>query len=460
MNTPAEFELQKIIGQLQEKIAELEGKLAQSDEKIRQLEAELEKYKKPPKNSNNSSIPPSQDPFRKRYPKREKSGKKQGGQLGHPGHHHPFSPEPDEVIDLQLPACPHCGSEDLEMSEGEARQVVDIPEIKPKTREYRQKICCCKNCGKKSRASFPENVKARVQFGENTQGLIGYLKVGNQQSHEKLKSLFRDLLNLKLSRGTVDNTLRRLHKKFQPEIKHITEGLQQEKVVGSDETGNGVIGEGKGYVFVFQSRKYCLFVSRPTRSYTVILEVFGETFPMVWVSDRYNGQLKVPCLHQLCLAHILRDCKYLIQAEKSQWAEGLKAILKEAIDLRRELGESYDPLEIETFRKRLQIQEKLSRHFEKQPSGKFESKLYRGLLGRQKQLLYFLEDAEVPFENNASERAVRPWVLTRKMSGGFKTGQGSEQHATLSSIFETVKLQGKNIWDVLTGKTQLFPNTT
>ena len=104
--------------------------------------------------------------------------------MGHPGHHHPFSSEPDEVIDLQLPACPHCGSEDLEMSEGEARQIVDIPEIKPTTREYRQKIGCCKNCGK--------------------------------------KSLFRDLLNLTLSRGTVDNTLRRLHKKFQPEIKHIT----------------------------------------------------------------------------------------------------------------------------------------------------------------------------------------------------------------------------------------------
>ncbi len=424
------------------------------------LRAELEKLKKPKKNSANSSVAPSQDPYRKPYPKPEKSDRKQGGQPGHPGHYRPFSETPDEVKSLHPKCCPHCGSEEMEELPGlkEIRQEITLPEVQAKVTEYQQCRSLCKGCGKTSWGAFPETVRSPHTLSPEVEGLVGYLKVAHHQSNEKIQILLNTLYNLHLSRGTIEVILSRLQGKFQEEIESIQQGLRKSFQASSDETGIRIAGK-RGYQFVFQNTAYCLYVSGFSRGYQVIESVFGKEFPSVWGSDRYNAQLKTPCQHQLCLAHILRECRYLEEAEQSEWANALKQVLKKAIDLRKSKAEVFDPLDVETFREIRKIKTQLCGIFEKPPPKPLEKKLFKGLLSRQEELLMFLTDPDIPFDNNSSERALRNRKTHLKVIGCFRSVQGAQRVDVISSLLETAKRQGKNALEVLCGKVQLFPKT-
>ena len=425
------------------------------------LRAELEKYKKPPKNSSNSSIPPSQDHYRKPYPKPEKSDKKQGGQPGHPGQYRPFCQTPDKIEPLYPTCCPFCGGDELEQLPyvREARQEISLPQVHATVTEYRQCKSQCRRCGKASWGKFPETIRVPQEFSSDVEGLMCYLKVAHHQSNEKIQILLKALCALHISRATVDGVLNRLNRKFQGEIEQIKQGLKTAFVAGSDETGIRINGR-KGYQFVFQNTSYCLYQSGYSRGYKVIEEVFGEAFPTVWVSDRYNAQLKTPCQHQLCLAHILRDCRYLIQAEQSEWGASLKQTLKEAIALKKSKAEEFAPLEAETFREIKRFEQQLEAVFANPPPKELERKLFKGLRDKQEQLLAFLHDPDIPFDNNGSERALRNRKTHLKVIGCFRSEQGVIRVDTIASIIETAKRQGKNALDILSGRTLLFPATS
>lgn len=427
------------------------------------LRSELEKLKKPPKDSSNSSIAPSQDPYKKPYPKREKSGKKPGGQPGHPGQYRPFEPNPDRVESLYPSHCPYCSSTELEhlpQAVREIRQEVSLPPpVQAFVTEYRQCQGKCKGCGKTSWGEFPEHIRAPQELSATVEGLVGYLKVHHQQSNVKIQSLLTTLYNLHLGKATIENILTRLSGQFQAEMDRIKQGLQQSFVVGSDETGIRINGR-KGYQFVFQNAAYCLYQSGYSRGYRVIEEVFQGTFPEVWVSDRYGAQLKTPSdKHQLCLAHILRECRYIIEAEQSEWTEDFKQLLKEAIALRQATGEDYNPLEADTFRGIKRVERQMETLFSKPPPKELERKLFQGLCNRQEQLLTFLHDPDIPFDNNGSERALRNRKTHLKVIGGFRSEQGVKRVDVIASILETATRQGKNMLDVLSRNVALFPST-
>ena len=425
---------------------------------VAKLRAELEKYKKPPKNSSNSSIPPSQDHYRKPYPKPEKSDKKQGGQPGHPGQYRPFSETPDKIEPLYRLQCPFCDSRELDQLSDvrEARQEISLPQVQARVTEYRQCKSHCRHCGKASWGQFPENIRVPQEFSPDVEGLIGYLKVAHHQSNEKIQLLLKALYNLHISRSTIDGVLNRISRQFQGEIEKITQGLKEAIVVGSDETGIKINGK-KGYQFVFQNRTYCLYHSGFSRGYKVIEGIFKDKFPDNWVSDRYTVQLKTPCAHQLCLAHILRECRYLIEAEESQWAASLKQIFKEAIDLKKSKAEEFDPLDAGTFREIKRIEQQLETIFANPPPQKLERKLFKGLRDKQEELLAFLHDPDIPADNNRSEQALRNRKTHLKVIGTFRSDQGVKRVDTIASIIETAKRQGKNALDILSGRVQLFP---
>jgi transposase len=436
-----------------QKVSELEKRLAA-------VEAELLEYKKPKKNSGNSGVPPSQDRNRKRYPQREKSDRSSGGQAGHPGHYHPLSENPDEIIPLHPTVCVHCGSLELEVLEqyGEVRQEIDIPPVKEYVREYRQGIGQCLVCGQSNKGVFPPSVQAPVQMSPSIQGLVGYLKVRYHLSHQKISRFCEELLVIKLSEGSVQNSLKRLSDTLKPTYMLVKEMLKQAFVLHSDESTNKVSGK-NGYVWVFTNASFCLFVSATSRGYTVIEELFGNRFPSVWVSDRYNAQLKVNTRHQLCLAHLIRDCRYLIEAKESQWASNLKSLFQEAIAFRNQQGDKLDPSEPEQAQQIQGFQQRLSECFAQPPPSPLENKLFQGLLNRQEQLLLFLHYLDVPPTNNTAEQALRNRVVHRKITGGFRTHTGSRYYDIIASVIETARRQGKNILKILTQKESLLATT-
>lgn len=448
----------KIVKSLQNKVSQLETKVEKSDAKIKELEAELEKYKKPPKDSSNSSIPPSKDPYRKPYPKREKSDKKPGAQPGHKGTTKMLSDNPDKIIELYPPKCTCCGNNGFIKIDKvlERRQETEIPPIVSVTTEFQLFAGICTRCGQISRGVFPERLKSPVVFGERIGAIISYLKVVDILSFEKVANTLTDVFGVSIAVGSTHNKFVEVGEILEPTYEQIGENLKSGSIIKSDETEAKINGK-KAHTWIFLNDFYCLFATRFSRGFEVVKELIGESFKGTWVSDRYSGQLKIAAKHQLCLVHLVRNCKYPIQAEKSKWAEKLKTFLQDIMDFRKKQGASYNPLEVDNFRKIEEYKRKWDEIFEKPPPKEEELKLYNGLRGRKDQVLLFLSDSKIPYENNASERGVRNRVIHRKITGGFRNSKGAYIYDIVSSVVETFKMQEKNVIEELTtliGKNQ------
>jgi transposase len=410
------------------------------------LKKELEKYEKPPKNSSNSSMPPSSD-LKKKYSQREKTGRKTGGQAGHEGITRMLSENPDEIIPIYPIVCPHCNSVDFELIERvkERRQEVDIPKIQPVITEYQQKAGICTCCGKRSLGEFPQRINAPIQIGERTEAIVGYLHVEHHQSYDRVQRILTDLFGLEISEGTVKSKLDNLKTLLEPEYNNILENLKNSSVIGSDTTGTRIESK-NAQLWTFQNKFYTYLKSGFSKAFKIIEEIIGKEFQGYWISDRDPTQLKVEALHQLCNSHLIRDCRYAIEAYESRWAKILKQILQDSISFRKKRGNEFNPLEPDDFRESQKFKQRLEELFQKPPPDE-ERKLFNALGGRQDQILMFLNNPAVPYDNNGSERALRNRVIHRKVTGGFRTFNGAYTHDVIASVIETAKKQGRNILD-------------
>lgn len=416
---------------------------------IVELKKELEQYRKPPKDSNNSSIPSSQNRWNKKYPPRPKSTNKVGGQFGHIGCNKPYL-EPTEIINLNDNICPYCGGIHFEekTSKLKRKQIIDL-EIIPVVKEYQQHHLICTNCKRKVPGQkFPTN--GNVEYGDNIRKTIGYLNIQHNCSYVRLPQIFEDLFNIKISKGSIDNILKSLSNDLKDKYISINNFIQKSSIIGSDETGMR-INKKNCYLWTFQNPQATFFVGSKTRGYEVIQDVIGEDFQGTWISDRYSGQLKMGCSHQLCSSHIIRDCNYAIESDNTHFPKRLKKLLKETIKFKNKYGEEYNPNTKEIFREKEKYKDKLSDIFKKKPNSTKEEtrKLWKSLVYRQKELLLFLEDKDIPATNNASERALRNRVIKNKVSGCFRSELGAFCNDILSSVIETAKKQNISLMDAL-----------
>lgn len=424
-------------------------RLQELEKLVEELQAKLAKYEKPEKHSGNSSLPPSTD-RKKKYPTREKTGKKTGGQPGHEGVTRQIVDNPDEIEELYPDICPNCGGNHFHLTEQvkEVRQKIDIPKVQPIVIEYQQKAGLCTHCGQKSFGKFPQRINAPVQIGERTEAIIGYLNVTHHQGYDRIQKMLNDLFELSISEGTVQTKLNNLKITLKPEHNNILENLKNSKIIGSDSTGTRIESK-NAHLFTFQNDFYTYLKSAFSKAFKVIENTIGNTFEGYWISDREASQLKIHALHQLCSAHLRRECKYIIEAEESEWAQILKNILDESISFRKKRGMDFNPQNPDDFREAQKFKQRLSELFEKLPQKSEERRLFNGLIGRKEQILMFLNDKDVPYDNNGSERALRNSVIRRKVTGGFRTYEGAQTYDIIASVIETAKKQGRNILDEL-----------
>jgi transposase len=451
------------VEQLQQENALLKAENAQLKIENTQLKAEnaelrekLAKYENP-KDSSNSSIPPSQDPYRKKYPKKEKSGLPAGGQKGHPGHHHPWSHTPNEIVPLHPESCSHCGCLDLIQlpDYAEARQEVDIPPIQAHVREYQVYEGLCQKCGQHSIGVFPDHVKGLVQMGPDVDSLLGYFKGMGHLSHGKIARFFQEILHISISRGGIHDGLKRLSKRVTPVYEQLIEYCRNQPVLHSDETSSKVK-QKRIYFWTFVTQAVCVFVSDKSRGFKVIQRIIGDSFTGKWVSDRYAAQLKIMALHQLCLAHLIRDFQYPIDCEASGWAQRCQSLLKYAIHVRNKAGGHWDPEEPSIKQTILEISAQWDALFAEPPPTVKAQKLFKQLSKRKHQLFLFLECPDVPPTNNLAESALRPYAIHRRINGGFQSDEGAQDHAVLQSMIESARRQGKDILQVLSLKIPLI----
>src|SRR5438552_1245931 len=439
----------------QAEITELKAENAQLRAENAELKEKLAQYENP-KNSNNSSIPPSQDPHRKKYPKKEKSGLPVGGQKGHPGSHHPWNHTPNEIIPLHPEVCSHCQSQDLiQLPKAvEARQEITIPPIQAHVREYQTHQGMCRKCGKRSTGVFPEHIKGLVQMGPDIDSLVGYFKGLGHLSHGKIARFFQEILHISISSGGIQDCLKRLSSRTEPLYEQLIEYCRNQAVLHSDETSSKVKQE-RIYFWTFVTQFVCVFVSDKSRGFKVIQRIIGDTFKGKWVSDRYAAQLKIIALHQLCLAHLIRDFQYLMDCETSTWAQLCQSLLKYAIHTRNQAGGEWEPQIPAIKQTILEISEQWDALFAEPPPTEKAKKLFKQLSKRKHQLFLFLECPDVPPTNNLAESALRSYAIHRRINGGFKSHKGAKDHAILQSIIETARRQGKDILQVLSLKMPL-----
>jgi transposase len=421
---------------LREQVLLLSQKLSDLANRVEQMSVR--------KDSNNSSMPPSGDFRRKTRSLRTASGLKPGGQPGHKGTTLEMTPNPDFVAPLVPLFCGICAkSLDTEKAKlVERRQMIDIPPIQAQTTEFLSYGIPC-NCGHFQVAPFPEGVDKHIQYGPNISALTVYHNVYQYIPYKRLQDFFTHICHLPISIGTLENIVGRMADKARPIWDGLRKPLEQSRAVGGDETGAKVNGK-KQWIWVWQSTLITFIAISASRGSVLIDALFPNGFPLATLSsDRWKAQIKTFAKnHQLCIAHLLRELLYLIQAEKTSWANEFKELLLKAIKL-KQAQPSYDRGHPQTLETENQLDSLLAQIIPAQNAKKTIS-LQKSMTKYRQYIFPFLYDPLIPYDNNASERSIRNVKVKLKVSGQFKTGQ--EHYCILRSIIDTTIKNGQSVF--------------
>jgi transposase len=451
---PSYDELAVLVAQQAATIARLEAEVAA----LRAENAELKR--RLGLNSRNSSKPPSSDsPFVKPAPKslRRRSGRKPGGQAGHPGSTLAQVADPDEILRHEPGPCGGCGT-DLSTAPQvgvERRQVFDLPPIRVRVTEHQLITRRC-GCGTSTCAAAPAGVSAPVQYGPQIAAIILYLYVGQFLSKKRTAQALAELFGTPVSEGTVTAMTRRAADGLTGFLDQVADRLADAEVVGFDETGLRVAG-GLAWVHCARTDRYTLITCHPKRGRAGI-DAAGvlPRFRGIAVHDAWAPyDTYVDAAHQLCCAHAVRELRAAAEAAPThngwhwatQAADALVAIQKLVADDTAVDTEALG-IQIHAFRCATLIGAAQTRARTGPIMAKHHA-LARRLVERHDDYLRFAHDPRVPADNNGSERDIRMIKLRQKVSGCLRTLTGAQQFCAIRSYLATAAKHGQHFFHTL-----------
>ena len=419
-----------LLGRLDDLLAQNKSLLA----RIAELEAKLGA---PPKTPDNSSLPPS---------KGQKTNlpdavPKKKGRKGRAGVTRVLCANPDVTRDIYAKKC-RCGAK---LSEADQPGVfaydhVDLPPIKPVTTRIHLHKGHCPCCKRRVTALPPANMLPGSPFGPGIVSLVTYLHACQFVSYNRLVEMLGGLFGVTLSEGAIANMLARARVPFAARAAEIATVVRNSPVIASDETSARVMGK-TFWQWVFSTTTAVYHVIAPSRGKCVPTTFLGEAKPDVWLSDRYAGQGKLADAHQYCLAHLLREAQYAIDAGDTIFAPAFKAFLKDACAVGRRRPELAD-ITIKGHARRLQRELDCVLDLEPRQADGRHLRDAMSVTARDK-LLVFLTRRDIEPTNNESERALRPSVIFRKVTNGFRSVWGAEVYADICSVVATGKRNGQ-----------------
>ncbi len=446
---------------LQEQLAQRDAQIIQMQQQIVQLSEQVHTLQdRLKKNSHNSHLPPSSDRFH-RQPKslRKQSGKKAGGQTGHPGSSLQLSPTPDLVILHPVEQCQHC-QQDLRAVESlqmERRQVIDLPPKRVLVIEHQAQQKCCPACQQVSAAAFPEDVRAPVQYGAAFGAIGVYLIEQQLLPYERACEVMRDLLGPSMCVGTLEGLVQRCAEQLKPVEQQIKAALVRAPVLHQDETGLHVQGK-RHWMHVSATKQLTHYAVHAKRGKKA-LDAIGilPQFQGISVHDGFRSYGQYLCQHALCNVHHLRELTFLHEEQQQAWAGQMKDLLtdiKAAVEQARAQGcQSLHPLEVADWKARYGAI--LAEGYQTNPPdpppkvgrrGRRKQSAARNLLDRlskqQDAVLAFLDHFAVPFDNNLAERDLRMVKVQQKISGSFRAVAGAEAFARIRGYLSTLRKQG------------------
>jgi len=422
------------------------------------------------KNSNNSSKPPSSDGLAKK-PKslRHKSGKKSGGQQGHPGNTLKAVEQPDYVEKHVVTQCQYCQAnlEQVKVKRTERRQIFDVPPTKVEVIEHVAEIKECPRCHQTTTGIFPPEVGQPVQYGERIKAQMVYF---NQQHHiplERTAEIIEDLYGQSVSEGTIVEACNQMSQQVETVIEMIvTELKDTTETAHFDETGGRI--NGKLWWFHVACTALLTFYAINSKRGSKALNEIGifPVFKGIAMHDAYCSYFQYKAVtNALCNAHHLRDLIFIEEQYHQVWVSDMKKLLleiKKAVEDSPPEKTHLQPDQIVDFETRYDaiIEAGLQVNPLAEPDltlpkkrGKPKKHPARNLVEhlklRKLETLAFMYDFRVPFDNNQAERDLRMIKLKQKVSGCFRSEDGAKVFCNIRSYISTARKNGQHVLNVL-----------
>jgi transposase len=423
------------------------------------------------RSSRNSSKPPSSDGPGFKPPERRKgSGRKRGGQPGHPGSGPELLPieRVDEVVEHHPEACRRCGTL-LQGNDPEPlrHQVIEIPPITPLVIEHRLHRLVCPCCSTSTCASLPMDVEPN-RYGPRLSALVGLLGSAFPLSFSKTQALLNQLLGVEISRGAIARVRQRLSAALAQPMAEALQAARQQPVAYVDETGaptgnaDGCNPNGKrGWQWVMVTPVVTVFLQGLSRSAAAAIELLGSAFDGIVVSDRFSAYNHLPTQQrQLCWAHLIRDLTAIAERQGVSGEIGLELLaLQQQLFVQwhqwKDGAIDWSTLQLNCRPIRQHFEGTLQRAVDLGFARKERTpwaqtvRTCQQLLQRKEALWTFLEIHSVEPTNNAAERALRQSVIQRKISLGVQSSSGAICRSRLLTVTTTLRQQGRDTWQFL-----------
>jgi len=440
---------EKLFGAM-ERIAQLEEENAQLREDNVRLQQQLAAARK---NSSTSSKPPSSDIVKPKKPAKGGKKRKRGGQPGHPRHERPeFPPETiNEFFSHTLDSCPDCGGKLLISQKADPR-IIQQAELVAKPlyiSEHQAVAYWCPHCRKVHYAPMPEAVEKTGLFGPKLTTLVAFMKGVCHASFSTIRKFLRDVAGIKVCRGYLAKLIAKVSEWLKPAYEELLARLPLEAFLNVDETGHKENAK-KFWTWCFRAELYTLFRIEPSRGSKVLIDTLGKEFNGVLGCDYFGAyrkyMRKFGVLIQFCLAHLIRDVKFLTTLpDKKQKAYGER--IREALQELFGVIHRRDKLGKAGFAKKLKAAraEIFRAATTRVPPGRHAQNLAKRFQKHGEAYFQFITTPGIEPTNNLAEQAIRFVVIDRRITQGTRSETGRQWNERIWTAVATLTQQGRSI---------------